>query len=189
MFVALQPVRPGDLITALAMNRFIDCLKDLDRRLLVLEQAKAAAETKLAITSGQVVSRLERTAVLKLTGSGLAPAGLTAFTINGNPFSPLSAEGDDDSLIVVMDAGHNAASLPLIAAMGSVMGFTFGLRNSRNETASIGINRPTHQVADIVNLGNLAGAWTESSVGLGSVTVGAASAASNVAGGSFNNAQ
>jgi hypothetical protein len=186
MFAALQPVRPGDLITALAMNGFIEGLKDLDRRLLLVEQEKDAARKIFAIATGRLVHRGERSAVLRLTGSRLAPTGLTGYMINGKAFLPLAAEGDDDSLVILMDADHDAATLPLLGDLASRIGFTVSLRNDKDETASIGINRLTVGTGHVTGLGTN---WTETAVGLGNVGVTTGTVVSTIGANTFNDAQ
>lgn len=123
LITAIQPVRPGDLITADFINSIISALFELEDRVSVLE-----AEGHMVVPEGgdQPVKPVVITAAVatssavslafEVYGSGLDPAGLKTFSLNNVPFDPQNLRGDDSKITFIADRNRfvgliNAAEL------------------------------------------------------------------------------
>jgi len=119
LITSLEPVRPGDLITADFFNGLIDAFWELEERVVALEAegsveppapgAGNEAPAKLAITF--VEATANRGLVdFEVHGAKLAPAGLKTFAINQKPFHPGKLAGDDDQITFTAPASALATT-------------------------------------------------------------------------------
>jgi len=116
LITALEPVRPGDLITADFVNGIISAMLELEGRVSVLE-----AEGRMVVPEGggEPVAQVVITAAVarksdvslafEVYGSGLDPAGLKTFMLNNVPFDPENLRGDDSKITFIAERSRFGA--------------------------------------------------------------------------------
>ena len=139
LIVELEPVNPGDLITAGFVNNLIAALWELDDRVSALEsenqyvaaenEEAPAPQTKLVVSFVRAESDGD-TAQFEVIGSGLEPTGIKRFKVNDEPVKHSGLTGDDEEIhfSAIVKGLSGGSKFPI----GGVGGARSGGGKSRN---------------------------------------------------------
>lgn len=141
LITALQPVRPGDLIEADIFNKLIAAVQELDKRCSEPEKPTGEGERHPFVIDKLAYVEAADAIGFKVRGSGLKPAGLEAFFVNGYRVEA-TAKGTDNAITVSVNMGGHIALNMDTATHGFAAGASkpqlliLTLQNGDGETAS-----------------------------------------------------
>lgn len=157
LITALQPVRPGDLITADFVNGIISAMLELDGRVSVLEAEGrmvvpegGGEPVKQVVITAAVATKSDVSLAFEVYGSGLDPAGLKTFMLNNVPFDPENLRGDDSKITFVTERSR----FGILGALGDL-----------SKISTVALARETPAPAPVSSQPSMAARFSSSIVG------------------------
>jgi hypothetical protein len=104
MAILIQPVRPGEVISAARWNEMLDQLNNLNNRLAALETGTSSGSGQI-ITGFNPPSQIELGKELTISGKFDFPPAINSVSIDGIPILTFRAGSNDSQLLFLVPTG------------------------------------------------------------------------------------